>query len=64
MPNNHKMWQIAIKYTKWKYSYQKVIKYTRSFYSNVFQTKPKLALLVCKYRYHLATLVRGVRAMN
>jgi hypothetical protein len=32
-------------------------KYTENFHSMAFKTEQKLGFLVCKYMYHLATLI-------
>jgi hypothetical protein len=46
IPNDHKPYQKAIKYTKWPKIFQKVIKYKSILYSKAFQMLPKLGFLV------------------
>jgi hypothetical protein len=44
LPNSHKIYQIAVIYSKWPYA-----TYTNIFHFKAFQNWPKLGFLVCKY---------------
>jgi hypothetical protein len=46
VPNDHKMYQKATKYTKWS---RKLMKYTKSFHSKAFQNIPKFGAVFFKY---------------
>jgi hypothetical protein len=55
-PNDHKMYQRAIKYTIQPYNGQNGDSNTDIFHCKTFQNLPKVGFLVRKYTHHLATL--------
>jgi hypothetical protein len=46
IPNDHKLYQTAINYTKWPKIFQRVIKFKNIFHSKALQILPKLGFLV------------------
>jgi hypothetical protein len=53
IPNGRKIYQMAVKYTKWQLNkpngrkiFQMTIKYTNNFHSKALQTLPKFGCLV------------------
>jgi hypothetical protein len=67
IPKDRKIYQLAVKYTKWPQNvpnghkmYQMAVKYTIILNRKTLPNLPKSGFLVCKYVYHLATLAHGV----